>query len=195
MYGFDLSTMNAVGFDEGLTEVVDEEEVVTTESIVRDINSHDATVKSLDFHSPFTLSSTSDKPTTVRAFLTHFDTFFSPLSGNASHFPASHPVDIRQFGDDEYTSPVEPLTPSSGKTGVEVSFTTGPRGKYTHWKQVVFLVRNPIELAPGEEIVGQFRCKKSDTNSRELDVEIHWAKGKKGEEGERTYTVQAYKVR
>ncbi|KAL0249985.1 hypothetical protein I308_103288 [Cryptococcus tetragattii IND107] len=195
VYGFDLSTMNAVGFDEGLTEVVDEEEVVTTESIVRDINSHDATVKSLDFHSPFALSSTSDKPTTVRAFLTHFDTFFSPLSGSASHFPPSYPVDIRQFGDDEYTSPVEPLTPSSGKTGVEVSFTTGPRGKYTHWKQVVFLVHKPIELAPGEEIVGQFRCKKSDTNSRELDVEIHWAKGKKGEEGERTCTVQAYKVR
>nr|KIR85864.1 protein arginine N-methyltransferase 3 [Cryptococcus tetragattii IND107] len=193
VYGFDLSTMNAVGFDEGLTEVVDEEEVVTTESIVRDINSHDATVKSLDFHSPFALSSTSDKPTTVRAFLTHFDTFFSPLSGSASHFPPSYPVDIRQFGDDEYTSPVEPLTPSSGKTGVEVSFTTGPRGKYTHWKQVVFLVHKPIELAPGEEIVGQFRCKKSDTNSRELDVEIHWAKGKKGEEGERTCTVQAYK--
>ncbi|OWZ43844.1 protein arginine N-methyltransferase 3 [Cryptococcus neoformans c45] len=195
VYGFDLSTMNAVGFDEGLTEVVDEEEVVTTESIVRDINSHNATVKSLDFHSPFILSSTSETPTTVRAFLTHFDTFFSPLSGDASHFPASYPVDIRQFGDDEYTCPVEPLTPSSGKTGVEVSFTTGPRGKYTHWKQVVFLLRNPIELAPGEEIVGQFRCKKSDTNSRELDVEIHWAKGKKGEQGERTYTVQAYKVR
>lgn len=89
VYGFDLSTMNAVGFDEGLTEVVDEEEVVT-----------------------FILSSTSETPTTVRAFLTHFDTFFSPLSGDASHFPASYPVDIRQFGDDEYTCPVEPLTPS-----------------------------------------------------------------------------------
>ncbi|ODN78581.1 hypothetical protein L202_04189 [Cryptococcus amylolentus CBS 6039] len=195
VYGFDLSTMGGISFDEGLIEVVDAEEIVTTESIVRDINSHDATIKSLDFHSPFTLKSTSGKTETVRAFLTHFDTFFSPRSGAESHYPTSHSVSIGQFGDDEYLKPVEPVVPSSAEAGVAVSFTTGPRGKYTHWKQVAFLLREPIQLAQGEEITGQFRCKKSSSNSRELDVEIYWKKGVEGQTGDGEYTCQAFKVR
>ncbi|WVQ75080.1 hypothetical protein IAR50_004689 [Cryptococcus sp. DSM 104548] len=195
VYGFDLTTMGGISFDEGLIEVVDAEEIVTTESIVRDINSHNATIKSLDFHSSFTLKATSDKSETVRAFLTHFDTFFSPRSGADSHYPPTRPVSIGKFGDDEYLKSVEPLVPATSEAGVEVSFTTGPRGKYTHWKQVAFLLREPIELAKGEEITGQFRCKKSSTNSRELDVEIYWKKGVEGQAGEGEYTCQAFKVR
>ncbi|WVQ79242.1 hypothetical protein IAT38_001338 [Cryptococcus sp. DSM 104549] len=196
-YGFNLSTMDGITFVEGLTEIVDKEEVVTTESIVRDINSHTATIKSLDFHSSFTLSSTTTAPTTVRAFLTHFDTFFNHVSGEASHIPPTTDVSILPFGDDEYARPVEPLVPAPGEDGVQVSFTTGPRGKYTHWKQVAFLLKEAVELGPEDEVRGQFFCRKSADNSRELDVEIHYAVGKKGEkvEGEQTYTVQAYKVR
>ncbi|KAK8849623.1 hypothetical protein IAR55_004958 [Kwoniella newhampshirensis] len=198
-YGFDLSTMQGPQFGEGSTEIVDKEEVVTNEAIVRDINSHSATIKSLDFHSPFVLKSTTSSPTTVRAFLTHFDTFFSHRSGaGKSHVPPEVDVQILPFSDDEYTAPVKPLQPKEGEDGVEVSFTTGPRGKYTHWKQVVFLLREAITLGQGEEIVGRFYCKKSPTNSRELDVEIHYAVETSGEEkvpGEREFTVQAFKVR
>ncbi|WVR08113.1 hypothetical protein IAU60_005159 [Kwoniella sp. DSM 27419] len=190
VYGFDLSTMQGPCFGEGLTEVVDKEEVVTTEAIVRDINSHNATVKSLDFHSSFTLEATHSAETTVRAFLTHFDTFFSPRSGDASHVPPTEDVEILPFGDDEFQAPIEPLT--SGDGGAQVSFTTGPRGKYTHWKQVVFLLREPITLHPGAKLEGRFFCKKSEDNSRELDVEIHF---KLDSEKVDTYTVQAYKVR
>ncbi|WWD20249.1 hypothetical protein CI109_104725 [Kwoniella shandongensis] len=198
-YGFDLSTMQGPQFGEGSTEVVDKEEVVTTEAIVRDINSHSATIKSLDFHSSFVLKSTTSSPTTIRALLTHFDTFFSPHSGaEKSHVPPEEDVQILPFGDDEYKSPVTPLQPKDGQEGVPVSFTTGPRGKYTHWKQVVFLLRESITLDKGEEIVGKFYCKKSPTNSRELDVEIHYTVQKSGDsdvQGEREFTVQAFKVR
>nr|ODN91066.1 protein arginine N-methyltransferase 3 [Cryptococcus depauperatus CBS 7841] len=194
-YGFDLSVMSSVYFDEGLTEVVDKEEVITTESIVRDINSHSATVKSLDFSSPFCLRAISPFSTTVRAFLTHFDTFFSPISGNASHFSPEESVHVRPFRDDEYTRTVKPLPPPPEKSGVEISFTTGPHGKCTHWKQVVFLLHEPVELSPDDEIQGQFKCRKSETNSRELDVEIRWAKARKDDNREKTFTVQAFKVR
>ncbi|OCF35227.1 protein arginine N-methyltransferase 3 [Kwoniella heveanensis BCC8398] len=206
VYGFDLSVMQGPCFGEGLTEVVDKEEVVTTEAIVRDINSHSATIKSLDFHSAFTLeansNSNSSGPTTIRAFLTHFDTFFSPHSGaEKSHVPPSEDVEILPFGDDEYERPVQPLE-QSNDNGVQVSFTTGPRGKYTHWKQVVFLLREPITLQNnGDKIQGRFFCRKSEDNSRELDVEIHFrvvaASSSDSESGTRgeTYSVQAYKVR
>ncbi|WVQ96014.1 hypothetical protein IAU59_003114 [Kwoniella sp. CBS 9459] len=206
VYGFDLSVMQGPCFGEGLTEVVDKEEVVTSEAIVRDINSHSATIKSLDFHSSFTLEANSavsgPEPTTVRAFLTHFDTFFSPHSGaERSHVQPSEDVEILSFGDDEYERPVQPLPPTSKsneESGVQVSFTTGPRGKHTHWKQVVFLLREPIELSKGQQIEGKFFCRKSEDNSRELDVEIHFrivGGSKGGDAQDETYTVQAYKVR
>nr|XP_018260362.1 protein arginine N-methyltransferase 3 [Kwoniella dejecticola CBS 10117]OBR82520.1 protein arginine N-methyltransferase 3 [Kwoniella dejecticola CBS 10117] len=198
VYGFDLSTMQAPAFDEGLTEVVDKEEVVTSEAIVRDINSHNATIKSLDFHSSFTLNATAgagpSQTQTIKAFLTHFDTFFSPLSGEASHVSPEEEVEILPFGDNEFEAPVQPL--ESSEKGRQVSFTTGPRGKYTHWKQVVFLLRKHITLGPDQRIDGRFFCKKSPTNSRELDVEIHYRVcDGEGGDAEGSYDVQCYKVR
>lgn len=67
----------------------------------------------------------------MRAFLTHFDTFFG------AEKPGE--VDISRIGDDYALEPFE------GK----VSFTTGPRGKETHWKQVSFLLKEPLRLRKG----------------------------------------------
>ena len=53
-------------------------------------------------------------------------------------------MEILPFGDDEFEKPVKAL-----EDGSTVSFTTGPRGKMTHWKQVVFLLKEHIELGPG----------------------------------------------
>lgn len=44
----------------------------------------------------------------------------------------------------------------------------------THWKQTVFLLREPIRVRKGTTVSGTFHCKKSKDNSRELDVEIHY---------------------
>jgi protein arginine N-methyltransferase 3 len=133
---------------------------------MQNIDTHIATPKSLDFHSEFSLVAESD--TTMRAFLTYFDTFFSPTRSPCSE------VDLSIMP----TGPVQPVTP-----GV-VSFTTGPRGKETHWRQVAFLLHTPIEvkkgkspmypLTSGDIISGTFYCRKSSNNSRELDVEIHY---------------------
>lgn len=42
---------------------------------------------------------------------------------------------------------------------------------------------------------GQFYCRKSVSNSRELDVEIHYRKNEGVEESGASYTYQTYKVR
>lgn len=191
VYGFDMADAMTPGyFTEASVEVVDREEVVTSECIVRDINSHDATPQSLDFHSNFTITSTANEPTTVRAFLTWFDTFFSPIPGKDGHVPPTQDVHIHQFAADLYTQPVEPV--NSGELNA-VSFTTGPRGQPTHWKQVAFLLRKPIELAAGQSIQGRFFCRKASDNSRELEVEIHFAVVKDGE-SPTDFTVQPYRV-
>ena len=101
----------------------------------QDVDAQTATVKSLDFKTPFTLTATTS--TTIRAFLTHFDTFF-----NRDGKPTTEAVDIDQFKHDEYESPVSAVEK-------DISFTTGPRGQATHWKQVAFLLRTPIEVQKG----------------------------------------------
>jgi len=114
------------------------------------------------------------------------------------------------YSTDAYQAEVKPMPES--KEGNVVSFTTGPSGQETHWKQVVFLLREPIVLEPGQSIAdskislmdagssitGRFYCKKSSSNSRELDVEIHYCKldkGVEGRKGDAVYSYQAYKIR
>ena len=52
-------------------------------------------------------------------------------------------------------------------------------------------------LIAGDIVTGTFHCKKSETNSRELDVEIHYlVKKPNGDHaGLGNVTVQMYKVR
>jgi hypothetical protein len=40
--------------------------------------------------------------------------------------------------------------PNADKT--LISFTTGPRGVETHWRQVVFLLREPFAVSSGESL-------------------------------------------
>ena len=174
-----MTPMDPAYFEEGLVDKVDKKEIMTDECIVRvrvryqgilaeiqDINTYTATPRSLDFQAPFTLHPTSSSSTTVRAFLTHFDTFFSPRCGSASQVSPEDRVNIVPPGDDDdFERGVEPV---SDGDDVEVSFTTGSRGKETHWKQVSFLLRQPIVLTPGtchaQSILGTWH------NDRVLDM-------------------------
>lgn len=102
------------------------------------------------------------------------------------------------------------------KGSTQVSFTTGPQSLCTHWKQTVFLLRKPfktiegslfvspveqlwsliiIHLTAGTTVTGTFHLKKSETNSRELDVEIHYAVSHTGLGPTSGTTVLMYKVR
>ncbi|KLO06976.1 S-adenosyl-L-methionine-dependent methyltransferase [Schizopora paradoxa] len=81
------------------------------------------------------------------------------------------------------------------------SFTTGPQSTPTHWKQTFFLLREPIHMQHGAVIEGTFHCRKSEENSRELDVEIHYSVPSIDGEGnvipgqQKQTLVQTFKVR
>lgn len=51
-----------------------------------------------------------------------------------------------------------------------VSFTTGPHGRYTHWKQTVFYLGDAVAVDEGDEIEGSISVKPNQKNPRDLDI-------------------------
>ncbi|KAL6066753.1 Protein arginine N-methyltransferase 8 [Balamuthia mandrillaris] len=57
---------------------------------------------------------------------------------------------------------------------VVVSFSTGPRAEYTHWKQTVFYLHDVLSVFTGEEIKGSISSKPNEKNPRDCDITIHY---------------------
>ncbi|KAI0754475.1 S-adenosyl-L-methionine-dependent methyltransferase [Daedaleopsis nitida] len=206
VYGFDLSTMGTHVYDEAIVDVVGPNTVVSEPVTIKDLYLGTVTPQQLNFSSPFKLVSTSDRRIKVHAFVLYFDTFFTHTG---EPLPPDTNVYIVQDGD-PILAEVWPLggrpyqarrmssgDPLKGKGRPKVtSFSTGPASTPTHWKQTVFFLREPISVAGGTVVEGTFKCKKSEDNSRELDVEIHYTV-KEPEETAATSDVfvQIYKVR
>ncbi|OII72831.1 arginine N-methyltransferase [Cryptosporidium ubiquitum] len=53
-----------------------------------------------------------------------------------------------------------------------VTFTTGPFGRYTHWKQSVFYFEEDLVCDTDDIISGIFALKKNTKNVRDLDIKI-----------------------
>lgn len=173
------------------------------------------------FVSPFSL--TASKRTTVHGFLSWFDTWFMP---SKEPVPTNGRPELKGGERLEGLPPVTVIPPvdadvpalalkrdqvveeqdvPESQRGEVVSFTTGPEGLETHWKQTVFLLKEPLEVeqgrpprvlgppclsvmsdfinslrfrfdyAAGTLITGEIHVTASDTNSRELDVEVHYS--------------------
>jgi len=55
-----------------------------------------------------------------------------------------------------------------------IKFSTGPAAHYTHWKQTVFYLPEPIAVKQGEVIEGIMECKPNKSNRRDLDITIEY---------------------
>ncbi|KAJ1982040.1 Nuclear SAM-dependent mono-and asymmetric methyltransferase [Dimargaris verticillata] len=55
-----------------------------------------------------------------------------------------------------------------------ITFTTGPRGRYTHWKQTVFYAQEPLVTEVGQNITGTISSSPNAGNPRDLDIEISY---------------------
>ncbi|KZV69375.1 S-adenosyl-L-methionine-dependent methyltransferase [Peniophora sp. CONT] len=60
-------------------------------------------------------------------------------------------------------------------THKQVSFSTGPHAKYTHWKQTVFYTPETLTINAGDEITGTLKCAPNARNNRDLDIAITYA--------------------
>ena len=119
----------------------------------QDLYLRDITARQLDFTAPFTLVSTADRRTKIRALVLYFDTFFeatgSPISSDTT-------VHIRRDGGGELAEvwPVGRRPSVARRQAVKskheiISFSTGPRSVPTHWKHTIFLLREPITVIEG----------------------------------------------
>jgi protein arginine N-methyltransferase 1 len=55
-----------------------------------------------------------------------------------------------------------------------ITITTGPQHKYTHWKQTVFYLEDILQVCSGDKISGTIGCKPNAKNPRDLDIEIKY---------------------
>ncbi|KAL1937804.1 hypothetical protein VTO73DRAFT_12823 [Trametes versicolor] len=206
IYGFDLSAMAKHVYDEAVVDVVGPQTVLSEPVPVKDLFLGNITSKQLDFSAPFTLVSTAERRTKIHSFVLYFDTFFT---NTGEPVPADTEVYLVRDGDPILAEvwpvggrPHQPrrmstAEPHKGKGRPKVtSFSTGPASEPTHWKQTIFFLRDPIIAAEGTVVEGVFKCRKSEDNSRELDVEIHYrVKDPEAPDAASETIVQLYKVR
>ncbi|GLB38566.1 putative class I-like SAM-binding methyltransferase superfamily, protein arginine N-methyltransferase family protein [Lyophyllum shimeji] len=180
VYGFDLSAMAEDLYDDAIIDVVGPDTLLSAPYTIKDLILSETTPRQLDFSSSFTLVSTAERRTKVNSFVLYFDTFFT-VSGHP--VPSSTDVKIVKEGDviiaDIWPAGGKPAPQRRRSQGADkdviTSFSTGPQSVPTHWKQTLFLLREPVTVAEGSIVHGTFRCRKSEDNSRELDVEIHFS--------------------
>jgi len=55
-----------------------------------------------------------------------------------------------------------------------VRFSTGPRARYTHWKQTIFYFEDELIVSDGDEIKGKLSCRPNKKNPRDLDIQISY---------------------
>jgi len=58
------------------------------------------------------------------------------------------------------------------KTHTQLRFSTGPRSKYTHWKQTVFYLDDQVMVNAGEKLQGNISVKRNFKNPRDIDISI-----------------------
>lgn len=169
--GFDLSAMADDLYEEAIIDVVGPDTVLSapyvikvevvfvqftlhTSDIVQDLLLGDITSRQLDFQTKFALKATVERRTKINSFVLYFDTFFT-VTGH----PISPSTQVKTIQDGEVI--LAEVWPVGGKSAPQrrqslgrekervTSFSTGPCSAPTHWKQTLFMLREPITVSEG----------------------------------------------
>ncbi|GAA93513.1 uncharacterized protein L969DRAFT_95836 [Mixia osmundae IAM 14324] len=153
VYGFKMSAMRDNYTGSALVDYFKSTLVLTDTCSVKDVHTTTTTVAELAFGSNVKL--TVKTSGTLHGLLGWFDTIFT-LDGRL---------------EEGLSLPLAAEARRKGETG----FSTGPRAVDTHWKQTLFVLDKPIDVQAGTVLEGRFRCRPSDSNSRELSIEVDFS--------------------
>lgn len=64
------------------------------------------------------------------------------------------------------------FTVEFSKTHTKLMFSTGPRSEYTHWKQTVFYLEDPMTVTAGESVTGTITVNRNNKNPRDIDIHL-----------------------
>ena len=51
-----------------------------------------------------------------------------------------------------------------------IGFSTSPMARYTHWKQTILYLPEPLTVCAGEVLMGEISCQPNQRNRRDLDI-------------------------
>jgi len=70
-----------------------------------------------------------------------------------------------------------------------IGFSTGPFAEYTHWKQTVFYIDEPMPAETGDTLHGRIKVGRNAKNPRDIDISI-WYGLNESEETEQFYRLR-----
>lgn len=166
VHGFSMQAMKVGLVDEAWTDTFTSDQVISSIETIFELPLQSMTAKQPSFNSPFSLE--IKQSCSLQAFVSWFDTWFTP---DGLPIPQSGRKDMQggekldALVDVETTCPkeedvrglnlekgtiIQRSTDINEGKGEIVSFTTGPQGLETHWKQTLFVLKEPIEVEKGE---------------------------------------------
>jgi type I protein arginine methyltransferase len=174
VYGFDMQAMQAGIHEDAQVLNMPASTVCAEPFPFLQLSLHTTAVKDLVFKRNWQAKLGQDIDA-LDGFIIWFDTFFMPSRDDTVQEDAKAEEWVK-----------------AGKKGV--AFTTGPKGKETHWKQGVMLIDNTkqagVARKEGEQLSGELEYAVPEDNSRALNVGLKWKFG-----GEEKENVQRWKMR
>jgi len=168
VHGFSMQAMKVGLVDEAWTDALQSNQVVSSVETLFELPLQTMTAKQPSFTTPFSLQVT--QTCSVQAFASWFDTWFTPdglpvppagqkdMNGGEK-LDSLPPVTTRCPKEEEVRgldlqkdAIISRETDSNENKGETVSFTTGPDGLETHWKQTFFVLKEPIQVEKGEHL-------------------------------------------
>lgn len=158
VYGFDMKAMQAGIHEDAQVLTMPAGTVCAEPSPLLQLSLRSTSVKDLSFKRTWQANLTQDIDA-LDGFIIWFDTFFT--CSKDDHVPGAAKAEDWA---------------KTGKRGN--AFTTGPKGKETHWKQGVLLIDNtkekPTARKEGAELSGELEYSVPKDNSRALNVRMKW---------------------
>lgn len=93
------------------------------------------------------------------------------VNGNYSNFSYDFNLNVTKSG--SITSFVGYFDTFFNLPESNIFFSTSPESTPTHWKQVVFYFRKPVDVSVGQMIEGKLNCRRDAKDNRALVIEIN----------------------